>query len=139
MLEPGIKEQLTSYLSSTVTATSTSNIESGLSIVLAPNSTYDLHALLSTGANGDGIRYALHFDGIALINGLVYSEWRTGITELMQLNTLNTNTNSDEIIEIRGLVRTSLGGRMYIYFRKNTDVTDDTPMYAGSYLLARRL
>lgn len=128
-----------SYLASTVTATSTSYIDSGLIVYLAANSTYYIQSLLNTTANGDGIRYKYNFTGTVVTNGLNMQEAVSGLIQQLTFNAENTNTKVDEIIEVRGLVRTGSGGKLYVTFRKNTDVTDDTPIVAGSHVVATLL
>lgn len=134
MLENVSKTKLHSYLATgvSVTATSTTYIDSGLSIVLAPNSTYYITSATANTSNGDGIRLKYLYSGTIVDGRLFYG---TAAAECAVGDEI-ISTTVDGIVFVTGIIRTGTAGKFYIQFAKYTDVGTDTPIIPGSYLVA---
>ena len=140
MLEPATKTKLSSYLTSDVTATTTTLIDSGLIVWLAANSTYHINSVIHTNANGDGTKLKFLYSGTLASSLLLESTSVVSSGNAVAINSTELlSTAVDEVWYVSGIVRTGASGKLYVQFAKNTDVTDDTPMAAGSYLVATLL
>lgn len=138
MLSLGFSSVPYSYLSALVTSTDTTLIESGLSLQLAANSVYDFRATVYSWANGDGTKLRVSYTG-GLVKDLFFTRTSAGSSEMYAVGDTITNLGVDQIFWFNGLLHTKSAGRLYIEFAKNTDTTDDTPLAAGSFLLAVRV
>lgn len=130
---------LGTYLSANVTATSTTYIDSGLYVQLAANTAYFIDCVWTNAANGDGMKWKFVYSGTALRSALRCDYNYAPPTDTLAVGVESTNTQTDESATVSGLVVTSTAGTLKLQFAKNTDVTDDTPLLAGSCLTARRI
>jgi hypothetical protein len=65
MLNKGIDTKLLAVVTTDVTATSTTFVETGMSIYLSANTSYAIDCLLDVNCDTDGIRFSLEYDGVA--------------------------------------------------------------------------
>ena len=138
MLNKGIDTKLLAVVTTDVTATSTTFVETGMSIYLSANTSYAIDCLLDVNCDTAGIRFSLEYDGAATITGMV---WDWGIDH--QIVTVDVPcTYSIAFVgpfTVRGYINTSTGGLLRVQVRKNTDLGTDTIIAAGSYLRATAL
>jgi hypothetical protein len=139
MLETVYREKLSSYLSANVTATSTSYIDSGLSVYLAPNRVYAIRGFLDVWANGDGSKIKILYTGTEKFArfGVVRTASAGGTS--FALGDEVADAAVDQTLHLTGTVASGTGGKLYLQFAKNTDVTDDTPIVVGSFLTAQNI
>lgn len=130
--------RLISYLEATVTATTTTLVPTGMEIFLGGESTYEITCVLANIANGDGMKYRLSYSGVAQLGRFGEQKAVSNDGMAFTLGDTVTDTQADQVWTILGVIRTRSPGRLYVEFAKNTDVTDDTPLLAGSYIAAKR-
>jgi hypothetical protein len=135
MLNTGFSSKLAADLASDVTATTTSFIESGLSISLSPNTAYIVDCVLGVDCDTDGIRFSLEYDGTAALTGLVWS-WGADHQTVTVDTPYTYSVAFTNAFTVRGYLKTSTGGFLHVQVRKNTDLGADTTVTAGSYLVA---
>jgi len=141
MLENAISSngKLHSYLTGSMTATSTSFIESGLGFALAANTTYHINSVTYNSANGDGIKLNYAYSGTVVDGTMFYTNYVTGAADAVAVNGTLVDTGVDGVIKVEGVVRTGSAGKLTLQFAKYTDVTSDTPLQPGSFLVATPL
>lgn len=125
-------------LKSSVLSEDTTYIDSGLYLSLAPNTTYYVALHLLDAANGDGMKFKVVYTGTSTTDGLIYYR-PSGAPYQVIIGSDNASTAVDGVHSVFGVVRTSSGGVLSVQFAKNTDVTDDTLLLAGSSLTATRI
>ena len=130
--------KLYSYLpaGTTVTATSTTLIESGLAVVLSANTTYHINSVTYNTANGDGIKLKYAYSGTVVDGAMLFTNYATGTAEATAINATLADTGVDGVIKVEGIVRTGSAGKLSLQFAKYTDTTDDTPLQPGSFIVA---
>lgn len=141
MLETGSKERLTSYLTSTVTATDTNFVATGLEIFLAgANSAYHFDFGAVSTWDTDGIRYRISYSGTLANNKFIASKADGSVAQ----GTVGTavselTTPSTEVFSAQGVITTTSPGRLYVEIAKGFDLGVDSDIRAGSFLVARAL
>lgn len=136
------KIKLHSYLptSTTVTATSTTLVESGIALSLAANTTYYINSVTYNNSNGDGIKLKYYYTG-TIVDGTLFSVGylNSSAEPLSVTGGVLVNTSVDGIIKVEGIIRTGSVGILSLQFAKATDVGSDTPLQPGSFLAATPL
>lgn len=139
MLELSTSAKTVSYLESTVTATSTAFIPTGLSLSLAANSVYHITFVGYADYDTDAIRYKLVYSG-SLVQDKLYVTKEDGTPSRSVVGTAVTELTSNlEVLRTGGLLVTGTAGILTVEICKYFDFTaTDSSLEAGSYLLCRR-
>lgn len=136
MLENAIKTRLADYRTSAVTATSDS-YEPTLAVSLAPNTVYEIDCVFFVTGGTDGMRFILQYLGTFQNSYLTFNT--TSSHNLLSVNSaiIYPSITGTEPIQIKGMFKTGSAERLRFSFRKHTDLSTDTTVEAGSFLIAR--
>lgn len=139
MLENISKEVLASYVVTPVTATSTSFVDSGIALQLAPNSVYHVTFVGYWDYDTDGIRYSVNYSGTLSQDRLYFTREDGSSGQGTANSAVPELTLNAETTRCEGLLVTSTAGKLYVEFCKYFDFGTDSTIKAGSYLVARRV
>lgn len=140
MRDTGVKERLTSYITEAIENKSATYTDTGLAIYLGSNADYHVESLLYPDGGTDGVRFKINYSGTTSAGGIIAVGLVGGtlITSLGAEITISALTGA-EMCHASFWIRTSTPGTVNVTWRKNTDVSTDTSLMPGSYLIARRL
>lgn len=128
-----------SLLSSSVTATSTSFVDTGLAVELSPNTAYKVTFVGYCDWDTDSLRYKIVYSG-TLTNSDLYVTKEDGLPSKSTVGTaIPELTSNVEVIRAEGLLVTSTAGNLYVQISKYFDLGADSQILAGSYLIATPL
>ena len=139
MLDNISKSQTYSILTSSVTATDTNFVDTGLALYLAPNTAYRITFIGYCSWDTDGARYKFVYTG-ALVHDDLYVTKEDGTPSKTTVGTaIPEITSTVEVIKSEGLLVTSTGGTLYVQLAKYFDFGVDTSILEGSHLIATPL
>lgn len=141
IVKPMVVGKQFAILDADVTATSITTIDSGLTISLAANSTYEFTSAILLDGDTDGMRFTLDYSGTVENGSLA---WMTptssgALTVTVDAETTVSSLSGWSVFALLGAIRTTTNGVLKLTFRKNTDTGADTTISAGSYISARLL
>ena len=138
-LSTGIKNRTHHLLTSAINLVDTTLVDTEMYVTVSANTTYKLEFAVTASAGGDGKWVRLQLGTSPQVSCLFKDLYfdSTGVYS-SNLFTLDNYVKSDwDFMRVSGLFVSPVTGLLRLQARKATNVSGDTTLYAGAYLMAQ--